>query len=100
MNSLTRRNFFIHFPLFYPLPGGRELLNYYCEQIPGDAMLFSMFKIDSEPVKCPPPLKGMHDSVFFNLFVPVATSARVGTSTQWRINQFPINNKMLIAASH
>jgi hypothetical protein len=39
--------------------GGRELLNYYCEQITGDAMLYSMFKIDSEPVKCPPPLKGM-----------------------------------------
>ncbi|CRK89429.1 CLUMA_CG003178, isoform A [Clunio marinus] len=37
---------------------GRELLNYYCEQIPGDAMLYSMFKIDSEPVKCPGPLKG------------------------------------------
>lgn len=48
--------------------GGRELLNYYCEQIPGDAMLYSMFKIDSEPVKCPQPLKGKHDCRAFNLF--------------------------------
>lgn len=38
--------------------GGREMLNYFCEQIPGDAMLYSMFRIDSEPVKCPPSLKG------------------------------------------
>ncbi|KAG5672928.1 hypothetical protein PVAND_003016 [Polypedilum vanderplanki] len=36
----------------------RNLLQFYCEQIPGDATLHSMFKIDSEPVKCPAPLKG------------------------------------------
>lgn len=51
MNLLTRE-------IFVKFSGGRELLNYYCEQIPGDAMLYSMFKIDSEPVKCPLPLKG------------------------------------------
>lgn len=39
------------------------MLNYFCEQIPGDAMLYSMFKIDSEPVKCPTPLKGKKQSV-------------------------------------
>lgn len=45
---------------FYFIIAARELLNYYCEQIPGDALLHSMFKIDSEPVKCPSPLKGMY----------------------------------------
>uniref|UniRef100_A0A336MFF1 CSON014129 protein n=1 Tax=Culicoides sonorensis TaxID=179676 RepID=A0A336MFF1_CULSO len=34
----------------------RETLQFLCEQIPGDALLFSMFKENSEPVKCP--LKG------------------------------------------
>lgn len=62
MKSLTRKNFLS----FRKFIGGRELLNYYCEQIPGDAMLYSMFKIDSEAVKCPPPLKGR---LTFNLFI-------------------------------
>lgn len=35
---------------------GRETLQNLCEQIPGDALLYSMFKVDAEPVKCP--LKG------------------------------------------
>ncbi|XP_055698220.1 uncharacterized protein LOC129798843 isoform X2 [Phlebotomus papatasi] len=35
---------------------GRETLQNLCEQIPGDALLFSMFKENAEPVKCP--LKG------------------------------------------
>jgi hypothetical protein len=35
------------------------MLQFYCEQIPGDATLHSMFKIDADPVKCPTPLKGM-----------------------------------------
>ena len=37
---------------------GRETLQNLCEQIPGDALLFSMFKIDAEPIKCP--IKGKH----------------------------------------
>lgn len=28
-----------------------------CDEIPGDALLFSMFKIDADPIKCP--IKGM-----------------------------------------
>ncbi|KFB42689.1 AGAP005275-PA-like protein [Anopheles sinensis] len=32
---------------------GRETLHYLCEQIPGDALLYSMFKINPEPIKCP-----------------------------------------------
>ena len=35
---------------------GKETLQFLCEQIPGDALLYSMFKINAEPVKCP--LKG------------------------------------------
>lgn len=35
---------------------GRDTLQNLCEQIPGDANLYSMFKVDAEPVKCP--LKG------------------------------------------
>ncbi|CAO1439859.1 unnamed protein product [Diamesa serratosioi] len=31
----------------------RELLSYLCDEIPGDAMLFSMFKINPVPIKCP-----------------------------------------------
>ncbi|XP_063707345.1 uncharacterized protein LOC134836085 isoform X2 [Culicoides brevitarsis] len=34
----------------------RETLQYLCEQIPGDALLYSMFKENAEAVKCP--LKG------------------------------------------
>jgi hypothetical protein len=29
-----------------------------CDQIPGDAMLYSMFKVDAEPIKCP--IKGLN----------------------------------------
>jgi hypothetical protein len=36
---------------------GRETLQFLCEQIPGDALLYSMFREASEPVKCP--LKGI-----------------------------------------
>lgn len=64
MKSLTRYKLFLFVSLFLQFADGRELLNYYCEQIPGDAMLYSMFKIDSEPVKCPPPLKGMKKHCF------------------------------------
>ncbi|XP_058124306.1 uncharacterized protein LOC131265996 isoform X2 [Anopheles coustani] len=32
---------------------GRETLHNLCEQIPGDALLYSMFKINPEPIKCP-----------------------------------------------
>lgn len=44
---------------FLPLcPSGfckerREGLQTLCEQIPGDALLYSLFKQDAEPVKCP-----------------------------------------------
>lgn len=31
----------------------RETLQNLCDQIPGDALLYSMFKIDAEPIKCP-----------------------------------------------
>lgn len=46
----------------YPGPGCRyrETLQYLCEQIPGDALLYSMFKENAEPVKCP--LKGKRRS--------------------------------------
>lgn len=37
---------------------GRESLQNLCEQIPGDALLYSMFKENAEPVKCP--LKGTY----------------------------------------
>lgn len=46
-----------HFPMCELVLGmgckGRETLHYLCEQIPGDALLFSMFKINPEPIKCP-----------------------------------------------
>lgn len=32
---------------------GRETLQNLCDQIPGDALLYSMFKVDAEPIKCP-----------------------------------------------
>lgn len=32
---------------------GRETLQNLCDQIPGDALLYSMFKIDADPIKCP-----------------------------------------------
>lgn len=31
----------------------RETLQNLCEQIPGDALLYSMFKVDADPIKCP-----------------------------------------------
>lgn len=31
----------------------KETLQFLCEQIPGDALLYSMFKVDAEPIKCP-----------------------------------------------
>lgn len=77
-------------------------MNYYCEQIPGDAMLYSMFKIDSEPVKCPPPLKGM---CLFNLlacFHPLlsrvwgAPLPPLEKKEQWKkVNQFSINRNFI-----
>lgn len=36
---------------------GRETLQNLCDQIPGDALLYSMFKVDAEPIKCP--IRGM-----------------------------------------
>lgn len=45
----------------------RETLQYLCEQIPGDALLYSMFKENAEAVKCP--LKGELDHFFLLLFV-------------------------------
>lgn len=42
----------------------KESLQNLCEQIPGDANLFSMFKVDAEPVKCP--LKGKVDFYILN----------------------------------
>lgn len=36
---------------------GRETLHNLCEQIAGDALLYSLFKENAEPVKCP--LRGM-----------------------------------------
>lgn len=51
---------FILFVCFFVSKGPgcrqRETLQYLCEQIPGDALLYSMFKENAEPVKCP--LKG------------------------------------------
>lgn len=38
---------------------GRETLQNLCDQIPGDALLYSMFKVDAEPIKCP--IRGMND---------------------------------------
>lgn len=35
----------------------RDTLQNLCDSIPGDALLFSMFKIDAEPIKCP--IRGM-----------------------------------------
>jgi hypothetical protein len=35
----------------------RETLQNLCDQIPGDALLYSMFKVDAEPIKCP--IRGM-----------------------------------------
>lgn len=32
---------------------GRDTLHHLCEQIPGDALLYSMFKINPEPIRCP-----------------------------------------------
>lgn len=32
---------------------GRDTLQFLCDQIPGDALLYSMFKTDAEPIKCP-----------------------------------------------
>lgn len=32
---------------------GRETLQNLCEQIAGDALLYSLFKENAEPVKCP-----------------------------------------------
>ncbi|XP_055375141.1 uncharacterized protein LOC129607905 isoform X2 [Condylostylus longicornis] len=32
---------------------GREILQNLCDQIPGDALLFSLFREQAEPVKCP-----------------------------------------------
>ena len=32
---------------------GRETLQNLCDQIPGDALLYSMFKVDADPIKCP-----------------------------------------------
>jgi hypothetical protein len=54
-----QQQIFLCTKLNYPGPGcrQRETLQYLCEQIPGDALLFSMFKENAEPVKCP--LKGM-----------------------------------------
>lgn len=37
---------------------GRETLQNLCDQIPGDALLYSMFKVDAEPIKCP--IRGMN----------------------------------------
>lgn len=36
---------------------GRETLQNLCDQIPGDALLYSMFKVDADPIKCP--IRGM-----------------------------------------
>lgn len=53
------QTFFNIIYLFYQFTEARNWLQYYCGEIPGDATLHSMFRIDSEPVKCPAPLKGM-----------------------------------------
>ncbi|KAL7016238.1 hypothetical protein ACKWTF_009969 [Chironomus riparius] len=37
---------------------GRETLQNLCDQIPGDALLYSMFKVDADPIKCP--IKGSY----------------------------------------
>lgn len=39
---------------------GRETLQNLCDQIPGDALLYSMFKVDAEPIKCP--IRGMDEA--------------------------------------
>lgn len=36
----------------------RETLQNLCNQIPGDGLLYSMFKVDAEPIKCP--IRGKH----------------------------------------
>lgn len=41
----------------------RETLQNLCDQIPGDALLYSMFKIDAEPIKCP-----IRGELFLNFF--------------------------------
>jgi hypothetical protein len=38
----------------------RETLQNLCDQIPGDALLYSMFKVDAEPIKCP--IRGKNSS--------------------------------------
>lgn len=45
---------------------GRETLQNLCDQIPGDALLYSMFKVDAEPIKCP--IRGMDRKIFDKKF--------------------------------
>lgn len=44
---------------------GRETLQNLCDQIPGDALLYSMFKVDAEPIKCPIRGKNIRYKTFF-----------------------------------
>lgn len=41
------------FSLFLDYCKGKETLQNLCEQIAGDALLYSLFKENAEPVKCP-----------------------------------------------
>lgn len=51
-------NPFVPLQLFIGYCRGRETLQTLCDQIPGDALLYSLFRENAEPVKCP--LKGMY----------------------------------------
>lgn len=64
--------------MLYLLPDyckGRETLQNLCEQIAGDALLYSLFKEDAEPVKCP--LEGKIIMNQTNLFEIVLQNAMI-----------------------
>ena len=63
------------------------MLQFYCEQIPGDATLHSLFKIDSEPVKCPAPLKGMNMFLIFFNSLYLVTSCEHFSFPLWELCQ-------------
>lgn len=53
---------------------GRETLQNLCDQIPGDALLYSLFRESAEPVKCP--LKGefamhIHCHIYLNGYIRI-----------------------------
>lgn len=57
--------------LFTGFCRGRETLQTLCDQIPGDALLYSLFRENAEPVKCP--LKGMYIFSYKSSFLIVVS---------------------------